>query len=282
MTSFEFGAYTFENVQSYSDNFRDTVPRTVRLPGTDGGYDIFGPEAPPVQIGNVDISFVLVAYSRSDMQAKRDAVGALVWDGWDKLKKTPTGAADTRFCVAKVNSIRMPEDRAGHSDLHQQVQVSFQVAVPFWFVNEFEASEWGEGDSWGQNVPWGGSPVSQACSGLSTDISLTNDGNAVAIPRVQVSCGGAQTCEDVSIEHIVGGSAVETVEYTGVIGNSENLYIDCRTKSVLYEAADAYDDFDFDHPDWLRLLPGSNTLRVKFKNSGDAATVYVRYLHTYR
>jgi hypothetical protein len=285
MTVIKFDTYTIPNLQSFNYNFGDSVPQTMRMPMMDGGLDLYGNDRAPSRIGRVDVSFRLVAATRAEMQALRDAVMAM--DTWGKkvLYWTPTGSSDTRFCIAKANAISIPQRPAQHSDLWQQVNITWQVDVPFWYVNEYGGAYWGDGESaWGEEVPWGGSPVTQACSGFTTDFTVTNDGNAIAIPRLAIVPSAGQECSNPVFQRLVGGVVEDEVSWTGALDgdDGDSLRINCRASTVLHNLADDYDNLDFDHPDWLRLKPGSNTIRVKFGDPTDAAAASVWYFHTYK
>src|SRR5687768_4199120 len=102
-------SYTFPTTQSQlRDNFSDMVPRTTRIPGADGGFDQFGEEKAPSEIGSVSVSFEQYADSNEDLQTKRDLVRAMAAWGVCTLHKD-CGAEGTRYCSARVNSITMTE-----------------------------------------------------------------------------------------------------------------------------------------------------------------------------
>lgn len=256
-------AYTFPAYdQAISDNFRDAVTHTERLPGMDGGFDAYLADDAPNEIGNINLSFKLVADTRDDMQALIDAVGRLKHLGKRKLTVQTQGTASPRWCYARINNISISRRISEHTDLAQTVQINFQVSDPHWVEDE----------------------ESQAisASGTSTDATITNDGNAVALARVVVTCAAGQTAENIKVRRIVSSTTVDEMAYTGVLIASDELEMDAQAKSVLLNDADAYSAFAFTHPDWFRLMPGANTVRIIQANAGDACTVTVYWSNTYR
>ena len=253
--------YTFLQPEEFDPRFSRMQSMIVPLPGQHGGFDQNHAEEDRSAVGTLSIRCTLVASTISDMQTLIDEVSSLPYLGRQKLYYQPQGAFEQRWCLARVSSVDLGM-RAVDGLLIQRVRVQFAVSDPFWSHDE-------------ENV-------AQACSGVSTDITATNDGNAVSLVRAVVACGGAQTCENVTIERSVDGTVMDSVLYTGVVGNSETLTIDAVAKSIDLDGTGKYTDLTFTHPDWLRLLPGSNTFTVKFENVGDAATVTLNFSDSFR
>lgn len=268
--------YTFPNtIQTLSTNFGDTVPRIVKLPGQSGGLNEYGGDIIPREVGRITVSFTLTTRERESMTALRDAVMAMLGWGEKRLFMRPTDPdLSERFCYASVNNINMPEQPAKHTDLWQPVTIVFQSPDPIWQTLGNEAPRWGE-FSWGGGALWGGG-AGEAVSGVQTDLTISQTGSAVVTPRFRIVCGVGQTCEDPTIQRIVDGQVVDEVSYVGTLVEDDELEINCRALSVKLNGNDAYSSaFDFAHPAWFRLAPGSNSIRITFANSGDAATVYI-------
>lgn len=285
LVRFGFGDdyYTFpDTLQDYRDNFADVVPRTVRLPGMSGGFDQFGDDAAPGQIGKITQRLYLTADDREDMDALRDAVRRIKTWGTKLLWMQPTDPAEgERFCWARMNNVHMPKREQDHTDLFQPVTITWQVADPFWYTRNNEAPFWGNFD-WGDGSKWGGSATLQDVSGMTTTLATaTNEGNAIALPRLTIYVRAGQTCTNPTIQRIVGAAVVDEVAYTGTLSAGDILEINCRGASVRLNLADAYDDLSYEHPDWMRLLPGENTLRVLLANAGEACKVAARWYDTY-
>lgn len=254
-------AYAFTHSTDFNPAFSRMQNIITALPGAHGGYDANHNEEARSQGGNLDVRFVLAAPSTFAMQNLIDQVTALPTLGRRKLYYQPQGVYTERWCWARVENVQLGM-KAVDGLLLQRVRVKFDVPDPFWRHDEENTA--------------------QACSGTSTDITVTNSGNAVALARVAVACGAAQTCENPTIKRTVGGVDLDILTYTGTVGNNETLTFDAARKSVDLDDTGVYADLTYEHPDWLRLAPGSNTLTVEFENGGDAATVTVYWNDTFR
>jgi hypothetical protein len=252
--------YTFSNVESFSDNFADLAPTTTRTLGLSGGFDVYGSEVAPSSVGVVRVSLT-VDTARDSMQGTLDTLRKIADRGLEKLYYQPQGSLTERWCYARIQNIQHTHRGDDYLSL-VRVQVIFQVPDPFWYEDE--------------------TTTSQACTGSSTDITVTNNGNATALAKIKISCGAGETAENPRIRRIVDGNTVDEVEYSGTVSATEELIIDAQSKAVTLDGSNAYEGNPADHPDWFRLLPGSNTVRVVFTNGGDAATVYVYHYDTFR
>ena len=255
--SLQFGSYTIPNVQRVADNFADRAVQARQLPGLSGGFDLYGFDAAPGEIGQVSVSAVLIAATRDAMQAKRDELRALSVLGKQMLTWQPQGAAAPRWCWARVASISVPLEPAEHADLWQRVTLTFQAPDPHWYGAE--------------------DTDSQAVTTTGT-LSVVHAGNAIALAHITIACGASQTATNPTVQRLVGATVVDEVKLTGVIGNSKALVIDARTKSVKLDGADAYANFEFLHPSWFRLAPGSNSVKVTYTGAG---TITVKHYPTY-
>lgn len=284
-----FGAYTFPvTLAEFSDNFGDTTPQSIKLPGIDGAYNQDGDGAANTAIGKVIVGFMLVTQSRDDMDTARDAVSAMTTYGLQQLIYQPTDPDDdTRYCYARVNYINLPERKDEHTDLHQKVTVTFQVPDPHWYVTTGSLWQIGVGGhTIGETdltIGGGGTPVTINASGLSTTGSVTNNGNAVAIPTIAIRCGASQTFVNPTIRRIKNGEIADEFTYTGTIGNNGEMIITGKTQRAVYNGASILGaNFSYEHPDFLRLEPGANDIRVISTDAGSAATVTIWHQDTYR
>jgi hypothetical protein len=275
--------YTFPEFQpQFAHNFANVVPATVRLPALSGGFDELGEAPAPSEIGRVTTSFVLTADSRSEMEAKRDAVKAMVGWGVGRLYVQPSDPAlAQRWCTARVNNVGIPERPDEHTDLFQRVTVDWQVSDPRWYALGTETWKWGDGTPWGQSK-WGGAVPQVAASGLVTFFTITTLGSALTRPRITIACATGQTALNPKIQRGIGPTVVDEVAWTGTLNAGDSLEINCRGWTVKKNGADAYSSsFAFLHPDWMRLLPGLNALAVVLGNSGNACSVTLRYYEAF-
>ena len=264
-------SYTLGNVQDQQDNFANVVPRTRRVIGSDGGFDEFGTSPAPAEIGNLQAQIVLRVNTQSDMTAKMD-----------NLRKISRGSKgflymqmedDTiRWAKARVNSISTPVSETTHSEYIIRARLAFQLSAPHWYVNNTEEPLWGQ-FTWGDFV-YGGDVTSNAVSGTITGFTVTLGGTVQTLPRIVIACGAGETAENVTIQRLVDGVAEDEITFTDVLIESDSVEVDCGAKSVLKNGVNAFDDFSFDgHPDWIRLQPGDNEIRVVMANGGDDASV---------
>ncbi len=277
--------YTFANVQDWRANFADLVPRTKRLPYADGGVDLLGDGRAPAAIGMVQINFIIAADEDPDgMTALVDAAKEMADWGRGRLYLQPSDpTGDERWCSARVNNIGTPYSERRQSRIWQRVKLVFQVSDPHWYDVGTESWLWGDGSNWG-SVLWGGdAPAPQAVSGTQTDFTITTAGNATTFPRIIVSCGSGQSAADVSVQRVVQDEVLDEVLYSALLSDGDQLVINCRELAVRLNGSDAYGpEFTFAHASWLRLLPGTNNMRVLMANSADAASLTFKYYEAYR
>jgi hypothetical protein len=287
MASFRFkarpGTYSIPaTLQTYNDNFKDVLARSERLPGVDGGIDLYGSGRGVGPVGNITITFYLVSRDPNGMQALIDTLATT--KDWGKgvlyYQPSDSGLAE-RWCHCRVNNITTSRGyRAG--EVFQTVQMIFQADDPFWYgKGNASGSIIGIDFTFGSSRIGGGSTVT-AASGLSTSItSLAPSGNAFTFAQIGIlpkASGPAQTCTDPIIRRVVNGAVMDELRYHGNLAAGDKLFIDPRRHKALKNGVSVADDIEFLTADWMRLMPGSNTLKVLFANSSDAADVNIRYL----
>lgn len=251
-----FGSYTFAHrLSGFNANFANLVPRTMRLPGMDGGYDEMGDDAPPSEIGRVQIQMRYNATSGSAMQQTRDDLRGLAALGRQVLVIEPSGGTATRWANAKINNVGISERMAAITDKVQEVSLDFQVADARWYSDN------------------AASGTVAACSGTATDFSRANAGNATSRPVITLVAGTAALTAGATIKRLVGTVVADRIVYSGTVAAGGTLVVDCRALSVKIGGVDSYGTaFSADHPAWLRLEPGSNDYRVELA-AGKTANV---------
>jgi hypothetical protein len=258
-----FADYVFPDEQgSFRTNFANLVTKVERLPGQDGGYDFYGSGPAPAEIGNVGFTFYLTAETRGEMQAKRDAVLKMAAWGKQRLTMLPGDLSPARWCNARINNITLSQNFGQNTDLIQPVTVDFQVSDPFWYTQGTESNSWGasmwDGTNWG-----GGTGVEINHSGTSSVHVLAVGGTAHTFPRIELSVPITQSISYPVIQRIVNGKVYDEVAYNDVLNAFSNLSINCRSLEVQLNRAPAYNTrFKFISPQFFRLEPGNNTVRV--------------------
>lgn len=239
-----FGTYKFDDVAvSLRDNFRDCVPRTQRLPGASGGFDEFGTDRAPLEIGNVALSLWLKADTAAAMLQMRDAIKGLADFGVQDLVIEPAPGAPYRYCRARINSIDIAENFPQRTQINQRVQINFQVSDPTWYAA----------------TPSAISAVE--ANGAETNITVTNTGNKTIPCKLTIATSG--TLAAVKVRRMDGILIKDEVAYAAALTSGESIIIDALAMSVKRNGTDGYSsDFSTQHPAWMRVAPGANTLRV--------------------
>lgn len=285
MGAVSFGSYTFPaTLKEFSDNFRDGVPSTVQLPGKAGGYNQDGDESLPTQMGQVTVGFTLIADDREGMDALRDAVAAMQTMGYKKLVYQPTDPdEEVRYCWAYVHYISMSRREDLHTDLWQDVQAIFHVPDPHWYVDDPDVPKFDATYDFDATITFGEGAAVYAASGTETSITIIHNGSGVALPILTVEPDTGDTCENPEVRRVDSeGVLRDFVRYTGVLTDADILAIEAARQAVTKNGANAFANTKYGSPALIRLFPGSNTLKVRFKNAGDAANVRVYIRETYK
>ena len=270
-----FGGYTFPSVKSLVHNFGDSVPKTIRVPGMDGGYSNYGWKRPPSEIGKVTVTFTLVSQTQIDMYTRRDAVLAPAANGKQKLVWTPDGSSTERWCYAVMNAAPMVVTLDRLPNLFHEISLTFQVDDPFWYVNLDNTFILGTSVLGGSDVLGGGV---NATVTTSHDFSIATTGIADSYPILSVQVPAGKQVSNPRFE--LFNSLIDAgFYYAGTLTAGDLLMIDCRRRKIKLNGADAYANLVFtkQRGRWMKLFPGSNTLSVHFATPGDEATVAIQY-----
>lgn len=275
--------YTFDGKQtSYNDNFADLVTATSRMPGMDGGFDEYGSQRSPAEVGLVQAYIILDFNSIVEATTKVDDLRKIADWGVQPLWMLPTQGGTERWCWARVNSVVTSQNVKNTPHKRQAAKLTFQVADPFWYgYGNSSGSIIGVDFLLGTSVFGGGSP--SALSGLSNTVSITNAGNAFTYLQIVIQPADGQSCANPIVQRIENGDVVDQVRWYGTLAALDQLYIDARRQKVTLNGIGAYDArFAATTGEWMRLNPGSNTIKILFGNTSDAANVSLRYLERYR
>ena len=275
--------YTFTNVQTVLDNFRDLVSRIVRLPGSDGGFNEYGSRRPASAIGTVQVSFIIRSATKAGMEDLRDDAKEMADWGEGALFKQPSDSSDDeRFCTATIDAINMTDRPSGHTEFQQPGQATFSVPHPYW-LTKGNGILWGGGALWGDAAAiWGGAAVINA-TGRSTSGSATNNGKATTWPNISVTIPAGQLMTSIEIQRIKNGAIIDAIRFDDSLEAADQLTIKTLKKSVTVNGVDRFTTvFDFLHPDWFRLEPGSNAIEVLLGKTTDRADVRLGYHERFR
>ena len=275
-----FGSYTFEqdNQIDFRDNFGQTVAQILPIFGADGGFDEYGTEKSPSEIGKIAMSFWLYD-NMGDLDNQKRAVREMSEVGLQRLTAVPNGVtgAPTRWCNARVINCHMLQSARARSQVRQRVSVVFSVPDPFWNATGASAPIWGRGFIWGDpGAIWGGAGLAITASGLETDGVLTPGGNAMTAPLMNVTTITGQEVRDFRIQRVdSAGTVLDECRYDATITENMTLLIDCRGRKVTLAGNNAYNsDFTTKSGRWFGLVGGEmNSVKVLMDRATDACTV---------
>jgi len=269
----QYGTYTFPTSpgdQNFATDFKKMRVKLTKGIGASGGVDEYGSGVSPSDGEVVQFSIYLVSSTRAGMQPLRDSLNTMCSWGVGRLVDTVNGTE--RWCFARISLDDIKEDRAKHTDLQQKVDLTFQTNDPFWNTTGNEGVLWGA-STWG-GATWDGtvSPTTITTTGT---ITVTNNGSAYTQARLVLWNNSGSTITDPVIQRIIAGSPVDLLAYTGSIADGQQLELNPRAHKALLDGVDVVSNVSFTHPDWLRLVPGSNTLKV------DVTGVVKVYVHNF-
>lgn len=283
-TSFQFAGVSLPiGALMFDDNFGEGRTSIMQMPGLNGGFNNNG-SAPARHVpGVVRLSFTLVAETRADMQALRDAINAL-WSLGQRVLMQTLPDSSKRWCAATVTNISMPQDPSGQTDLFQPVSMVFGVDTPGWKAVRAGDAFWDDGEAeWDTSGDyWDGKTVTanNVLGGNSFTIDVS--GGERTLPRLVIRCASYQSVFRPKWEHIHNGKKHAEFYYNGTVGNSSELEINCQTLAVWLDGVAAYGDMVWTKQDeqWMYLYSGENLVRVSWPSS-QAATALVIYEEVY-
>jgi hypothetical protein len=160
--------------------------------------------------------------------------------------------------------------------------LDFEIVSPGWRM--FASAPWDLSDGLfldvGLYLDWEGDTWTPDASGYM--LIITTAGNrTVTDPIVAVFASASETISQIGI---ACGDCDWTWKSTVPISGA--LVINCGTKSVYLNGADAYSVFTLNSghasADWLQLQPGDNTVTVTYTgNAGDTAKIAIIYQDKY-
>lgn len=272
---------------NFSSNFGNKREMTRSMPYMDGNFRELGVNTSPHEAGNIQLTGTIRSATRAGMELLRRDLERIQGFGLTKLYTQPSDPTMPQLYTWAEAQVRMPRDLASHSDLFQKFTLTFLCPDPYWYV---EGDSENGFDVLGVDFYVGvsklggetGGGFSIAASGVSSEATATNNGDAPTVGRISILCSSSQSCENPIIQRIRNGQVYDYVSYEGILGNSDSLVIDSRGHSVMLNGASAYGvAFDFKHPRFIKLEPGENLIRVLFANSSDAARVTLTFEDAY-
>lgn len=267
--------------QDYHDNFKDVLNKTSKIPGADGGIDEHGTGRAPGPVGNIQFGIVMVSPQRSGMQLLRDAIGAMREWGVGRLYFQPTDLTlPERWAVCRVDNIGITEKRDQNTDLFQPVKLSFQATDPFWYRPGNQVL-WDGTYTFNGAITWDDTAAGFTTITGSGTFSVTNPGNAFTHGRLVAKVTGATGFSSLIVRRLLNSAIVDEMVLQTPLVQNDVLEISPRAQWVLVNGVDKLSRFSFRHPDWLRLLPGVNSIQVILDDTAGEVSAAVRYFERY-
>lgn len=233
----------------------------VRLPGGKV-FDAHGTETAigegyPVKVGGA-VHAATPAALKTAVYALRALKGVQ-----DKLYRTPDGgSANSEWVEARCDNVESIRD--WRNRLWENVVFYFTVLDDVW-----------SGAAGETNITLDASPKSG---------EVTNSGNAVVRDLTITIAAEGTAITQVDIENLETGH-VSKIRYSGSITAGQSLVIDCGALSVKNNAVDDWDNLSIEAAheidEWLRLMPGNNTIRVTRTGGGATSVATLNWRHGY-
>lgn len=273
--------YTFptDSQVSYSDNFASLVTKTVRLPGVNGGFSNLGAGPGLSPIGTVRADILLEFNDYVEATDKVASLRGMANYGLMPLYRQPLYGAE-QFCFARLNDAQLQQAVQNTPHKRLKVPLVFEVPDPFWqrtcgygFLWDDGTTTWDDGSS-----KWdGGSAAVLTGDGTFT---YTNNGNYYSIPRIFITNSSGSNVTNIRIRRVVNGAAADDVAYSAALATGTYLDIDPLRRRVAVGpvGTNALQYFTSTTADWMRLMPGSNSLRVTISGN---AFMYLQFMERF-
>jgi hypothetical protein len=232
-----------------------------RLPGG-GVHDPWGADRAPVTLPHpIPCKNTITAANAAAMYTAYEALLALTGQR-AYLYRTPDGGGAYRDrTIASLESV----------SVSREAQNGLNLPVNLVFMQE--------------SFPWQGdlgtvTTVLNGGAGV-TDIVCANDGNARVTDVTITITALVAPITSLTIE--VG--AITKIVWAGTLAIGKALVLNCGTKRVLNDGANAYAGFTLSAThtvdDWIRLEPGNNTVRITMVGGDATSPVVIAYRDGY-
>lgn len=270
--------YTFptDAQVSYSDNFASLVTKTVRLAGVNGGFSNLGMGRGLSPIGTVRADIWLTFNDYADATDKMTSLRQMADWGVQPLYRRQLSGVE-QFCFARVTDIQIQQNVINVPHERMKIPVTFEVSDPFWYrpVSGF-GFLWDDGTHlWDDGSKWDSDNTYTVNSSLTQ--SFTNPGNTYTLPHLFLTNASGSNVGDIQVQTIVDGAVEDQFNYSAPLATATYLDVDPvrRRVTVGPTGTNALDDFTAFTPDWIRLRPGTNSVKVTCSGT---LTLIMQYL----
>lgn len=237
-----------------------------------GAYDSYGYGDAPERAHTISTTFEIIDTSVINVQKTRDGIRALA--GTKERLYASFPDESLRFAWARLARVRM--ERRYDFIFYQPVELEFEIVSPGWRSATGWTLDDGENLDTGLLLDYNGSSWTPTATDY--PLSVPTFGNRMVTDAQIVIVAGSDSISQIRVQC---GSCDWTWKSTVPAGDM--LTIDCGTRSVKLEGADAYTYMTLNAghtvADWLQLQPGSNTVTISYTgNASGSALIAFSYL----
>jgi len=274
--------YTFpaHSQITYEDDFDKLANKIIKLAGVNGGYRQLGSGRGQSVGGTVKADLWLTFDTYVEATDKVNSLRQMADWGLMPLVRQPLYGAE-QFCWAVFNSAALKQDVKAVPHVRQRIPLVFEVPDPFWqrTVSGF-GFLWDDGTHlWDDGSKWDTDNSYTVTNSLTQ--AFSNGGNTYTLPRLFLANSSGVSVGDIRVQRIVGGAVEDDFTYDTALATGTYLDVDQVRRRVTIGpmGTNALDDFTaLKGQDWLRLLPGSNSIKV---TCGGVLTLYMQYLERF-
>lgn len=302
-----------ESQISLSDNFKDMVTATSRMPGISGGFNAYRGAALPGAIGTISYTFWMHfdADDPEETMRRRDALAGITNWGVQRLYKQSM-SGEIRWCWAVVNNapINFNVNEVPHR--RQRITITFHVPEPFWYRYPFEALHIDSGWTLDSGRTLGGWTNSQYVLEGPQVVDVVIGGTVDTAPLIRVEASGRAPAflGDPGLVigqpgFVLGGVSSGSVDglhlqrvdldtlsithdllWDGLVTDKDRLVIDCVRLRVVHEDTQVgnvsgWPETQHSRAGLFTLSPGVNRIRIDGDFTGSVLLV-IEYLERYR
>ena len=246
------------NRQSHDVGLPAIAQQAVSLPF--GAYDPLGGGAGQGKVPyTISVNTMLVHNTPAELHTALAAWRALCYTRATLYRTPDGGTANSESITARLIGIDAPRDIENLR--HLAITLRFEVTSSVW-----------DGAAHSETITLDASPKSA---------EIDNDGNGIVRDvTITVTAMGAPITA-ITIENLETGH-VSKIKYAGTIAVGQSLVIDCAAMTIRNNGVNAYTTaftLEAGHSirEWLRLMPGANTIRVTRTGGDNASTCVLTY-----
>jgi hypothetical protein len=258
--------YTFPTGSqiTYSDDFDKLNNKLVQMVGSNSRLSSLGMGRGQSAGGMVKADVWLEFDDYAEATDKVNSIRQMADWGLQQLWRQPL-VGKPQFCWARLSSESLNQDVKNVPHKRQRIPLVFDVPDPFWHRTVSGAGFlWDDGVSvWDQSGLYWDADSSTTITN-DTTASFSNPGNAFTIPRVFLVNSSGSTVGNIRVQRVVNGMAEDEFSFDAPLLTDTYLDVDPLRRRVAVGPVGqtALASFRAKHNDWMRLMPGSNSIRV--------------------